>query len=487
MEKIKVASLFCGCGGMDLGVLGGFSYLGRDYSRTPFEIVYSVDNDPYCTQIYNDNFDHKCMVKDVREIDIAKMPEFDMLIGGFPCQSFSISAQNPPRLGYKDERGMLFFEMVKILKERRPRFFIAENVKGLMSANKGKAFPMILKEFKNAGYHVTYKLLNAWEYGVPQKRERVIIIGFKEIEDYSKFYFPKELVFAERKVLGEVIIEEDDKNEDLFFSEKAVAGMLAVKEKMNKGRVMKLDEPCNTISAHLAKVSLNSTDPVLMVSGRYRRFSPREAARIQSFPDSFILNSVSSNRQYKAIGNAVPPVLMWHVSNSLSSIITGDNFSKTITPRIKQLNFKDVLAQNPNSIIDNTSIPPALTRPNPKELRDNNLLVSLVKNDTIDLLLDGSINVYYTGKRFPSTVELNHLYYFMPYRKGKGIRDLYYIKVARVGSKHEVHPDADPNDLRLIFEIEFVKQLFPDYRLIELKIWHAFTDTTLSKIISLFP
>lgn len=96
------------------------------------------------------------MVKDVRDIKIEEMPQFDMLIGGFPCQSFSISAQNPPRLGYKDERGMLFFEMVKILKERQPRFFIAENVKGILSANKGKAFPMIMKEFRDAGYTVIH-------------------------------------------------------------------------------------------------------------------------------------------------------------------------------------------------------------------------------------------------------------------------------------------------------------------------------------------
>ena len=485
MEKIKVASLFCGCGGMDLGILGGFSYLGKEYPRNPFEIVYSIDNDPYCTQIYNDNFVHKCVVKDVREINISCMPEFDMLIGGFPCQSFSISAQNPPRLGYKDDRGMLFFEMVKILKERHPRFFIAENVKGLLSANNGKAFPMIIKEFKNAGYHVTYKLLNAWEHGVPQKRERVIIVGFREMDDFSKFHFPKELLFNERKVLKDVVIESEDKNENLFFSEKAVAGMMAVKEKMNKGRVMKLNEPCNTISAHLAKVSLNSTDPVLMVSGRYRRFSTREAARIQSFPDSFVLNSVSANRQYKAIGNAVPPVLMWHVSCSLSSVLE-ENKSKCTkrnSAKIKQLNFSNILEQYPEKIIDNTKNPstPILHY---QESHDYNLLVSLVKNDTIDLLLDGSINVYYTGKRFPSTVALNHLYYFMPYRKGKGIRDLYYIRIARVGSKHEVHPDADPKDLRLVFEIEFVKQLFDDYLPIELEIWHTFTDTTLQKILN---
>lgn len=321
MERIKVASLFCGCGGMDLGVMGGFSYLGKTYAENPFDIVYSVDNDEYCTKIYNENFKHKCTVKDVREIDIDNMPDFDMLLGGFPCQSFSISAQNPPRLGYKDERGMLFFEMVKILKARQPRFFIAENVKGILSANGGKAFPMIIGEFQNAGYKVAYKLLNAYEFGVPQKRERVIIVGFREEEDYHKFKYPLKVRCSEQKVLGDVIMEEANKDEKLFFSERAVAGMMAVRDKMNKGRAMKLEEPCNTISAHLAKVSLNSTDPVFMVDGRYRRFSAREAARIQSFPDTFKLDSVSQIRQYKAIGNAVPPVLMWHVIRALQETI----------------------------------------------------------------------------------------------------------------------------------------------------------------------
>lgn len=322
MEKIKVASLFCGCGGMDLGVLGGFTYLGKEYKENPFEIVYAVDFDEYCTKIYNENFQHKCIVEDVRNINICKLPQFDMLIGGFPCQSFSISAQNPPRLGFKDERGMLFFEMVKILKERQPRFFIAENVKGILSANKGLAFPMIIQEFRDAGYHVIYKLLNATDYGVPQKRERVIFLGFRDILDLRNFRFPSPVNQADRKVLSDVVIQQEDHNESLFFSDKAVNGMMAVRDKMNKGRAQNLNEPCNTISAHLAKVSLNSTDPVLMIDGRFRRFSTREAARIQSFPDDFKLESVSQVRQYKAIGNAVPPVMMWHIARQLGKALS---------------------------------------------------------------------------------------------------------------------------------------------------------------------
>lgn len=476
MEKIKVVSLFCGCGGMDLGVIGGFNFLGKEYKKNPFEIVYSVDNDEYCTKIYNDNFENHCVVKDVRNLKISDLPDFDLLIGGFPCQSFSISAQNPPRLGYKDERGMLFFEMVKVLKERQPRFFIAENVKGLLSANEGKAFPMIMSEFRSAGYEVTYKLLNAADYGVPQRRERVIMVGFKNHDDFSKFRFPNKCKADDRKVLGDVIIPTEDENEHLFFSQKAVDGMMAVREKMNKGRAMSLTEPCNTISAHLAKVSLNSTDPVYMVGERYRRFSTREAARIQSFPDTFKLDSVSEVRQYKAIGNAVPPVLMWNVIKSLQKVLV-----------VHQVNFTKLKNSYPQTIIDNSLALNKLITDNDRDkdlLQDKNVLVSLVKTDNMDQYLDRSAKVYYTGKRFPSTVALNKLFYFMPYIKGRGIRDLYIIDIARVGTKKEVHPECDDNDFRLVFEIKYVKQMFDEYKKIHLDIWRTFTDTTMSELLS---
>lgn len=325
MEKIKVISLFCGCGGMDLGIQGGFQFLNKKYQKLPYKIIYAADNDKYATSIYNDNFTHKCETIDVRDIIHQNLPDHDILLGGFPCQSFSISAQNPPRLGYKDDRGKLFFEMVDVLKVKQPRFFIAENVKGLLSANKGKAFPMIVNEFKKAGYYVHTKLLNSSEFGIPQKRERVFIIGFKNLEDYSAFEFPIPTTLNDSKIkLKKVLDNSADTDEKWFFSQRAVDGMLRVREKMNKGRVQNLEEPCNTISSHLAKVSLNGTDPVLMVDGRYRRFTPREASSIQSFPLSFKLNSVSENRQYRAIGNAVPPVLMWHIAKALTTIIDLD-------------------------------------------------------------------------------------------------------------------------------------------------------------------
>ena len=112
-----------------------------------------------------------------------------------------------------------------------------------------------------------------------------------------------------------------------------------------------------------------------------------------------------------------------------------------------------------------------------------NLLVSLVKADNLEQYLDQSAKIYYTGKKFPSTVALNKLYYFMPYIAKQGVKDLYYIKIARVGTRKEGQPDNDPNDFRLVFEIEFVKELFPNYKKVHLDIWQAFKDTTLEKMI----
>ena len=360
--------------------------------------------------------------------------------------------------------------MVKLLKERQPRFFIAENVKGILSANEGKAFPMIMNEFRDAGYHVMHKLLNASDYGVPQKRERVIIVGFLK-EDYRSFRYPSKLRNEDRKVLGDVIIPDENNNESLFFSEKAVAGMMAVREKMNKGRVQSLDEPCNTISAHLAKVSLNSTDPVLMIKNRFRRFSTREAARIQSFPDTFKLDSVSQGRQYKAIGNAVPPVMMWYIIKALQKVLV-----------VRQLDFVSVLQQYPTNIVNHST--EKIKKKDVKYDKTRNVLISYVKSDNIEQYLDRSAKIYYTGKKFPSTVALNKLFYFMPYLKGKGIRDLYLIKIARVGTRKEGQLDNDPNDFRLVFELEFVDELFDTYQPIHLDIWQSFTDTNMTELFS---
>ncbi|MBC6713776.1 DNA cytosine methyltransferase [Treponema sp. Marseille-Q3903] len=320
MEKLKVASLFCGCGGTDVGLLGNFDFLGKHYASNNMEIVYANDIDDNACRIFEENFGIKPDNRDIRQINSNELPDFDILTGGFPCQSFSIIAQNPKRLGVKDDRGKLFFEMCRILKDKQPKCFIAENVKGLLTANQKSAFPLIMEEFKNSGYDVKHVVLNSANYGVPQKRERVIIVGFRK-DLKIDFIFPNQVITDEDlfEPLKKVI--ENTVDEKYYFSDRAVEGMMKKREKMNKGRAQDIEKPCNTVGAHLAKVSLNSTDPVLMFENRYRRFTPREVARIQSFPEKFELVG-SESAQYRALGNAIPPVMIWYVANTVKNFLT---------------------------------------------------------------------------------------------------------------------------------------------------------------------
>lgn len=319
MGRLRVASLFCGCGGTDVGLLGDFTYLDKYYPSNDMEIVYANDIDDNACKLFEENFGIKPDNRDIREVKSSELPDFDILTGGFPCQSFSIVAQNPKRLGIKDDRGKLFFEMCRILREKQPMCFIAENVKGIISANKKEAFPLIIEEFEKSGYDVTYSILNSVNYGVPQKRERVIIVGFRK-DLNIKFEFPDMPIDVEDNYVPLEKVIETVVDEKYFFSDRAVQGMMKKRETMNKGRAQDITKPCNTVGSHLAKVSLNSTDPVLFVDGRYRRFTPREVARIQSFPERFSLIGTEA-AQYRALGNAIPPVMFWHVAKEVASNI----------------------------------------------------------------------------------------------------------------------------------------------------------------------
>lgn len=326
MKKYKVASLFCGCGGSDLGTVGGFSFLDTYYQKTQFEIVYAVDFDEPAIKTYNNNFVPPGICKDILVVDPDKeIPKIDVLIGGFPCQSFS--TVNPTK-DTNDARANLYKEIVRVLLSKKPKAFVCENVKGLLTLQNGSIIKKIVSEFSACGYNVVYKLLNAADYGVPQKRERLIIVGFrKDIDAY--YSFPAPLYSEDTWIpLGSVISRLDIKEKKYYFSARAVQGMKNAKNNMKRGLWQDLSKPCLTITSHLAKTSLNSRDPVLLVdpdNELYRRFTPREAASIQSFPDTFIF-PVTETQAYRQIGNAVPPVLMWHVMKQLS--LAFDNISK---------------------------------------------------------------------------------------------------------------------------------------------------------------
>lgn len=319
---MKVASMFSGCGGSDLGLVGGFDFLEKKYRKLPYEIVFALDNDARAVETYNHNFDVLATLADIENFDIKKIPDFDVLVGGFPCQSFS--TVNPTKNPF-DKRGKLYKRMSQILAEKKPKFFIAENVKGLLVLQGGRIFDGIKSDFADQGYIVKHKLFNAADYGVPQRRERVFIVGVRKDLGFD-FQFPEATnlekgtgakKWVALKNVIDSLIPEDPK---YYFSKKAVQGMKNAKKNMKRGLAQSLEAPCLTVTSHLAKVSLNSRDPVLMVDPKkeiYRRFTPLEAARIQSFPDTFTF-PVSDASAYKQIGNAIPPVLMWHVANALT-------------------------------------------------------------------------------------------------------------------------------------------------------------------------
>lgn len=320
---MNVVSLFSGCGGSDLGLVGGFHYLGQYYKELPFRIIYANDIDRKALNTYEANFgDKHTICEDIRNIPSADIPDHDLLIGGFPCQSFS--TVNPTKDPY-DERAHLYKELVRILRDKQPKFFIAENVRGFMTLKKGAIFNRVCEEFNKSGYTISSALLNSADYGVPQRRQRVFIVGVRK--DLNKHYLFPEPTHAEHGEEGKLpweplkkvidsLVPDDPK---YYFSKRAVEGMKKAKNNMKRGLWQDLEKPCLTITSHLAKVSINSRDPVLLVDPEkelYRRFTPREAARIQSFPDTFTFVG-SEGDAYRQIGNAIPPVMMWHLAQAL--------------------------------------------------------------------------------------------------------------------------------------------------------------------------
>lgn len=316
----KVVSLFAGCGGCDQGIVGNFDFNGKHYKKLPYKIVYAIDVDKKALNTHEKNFNCKKLVcGDVKEVPSDEIPDCDVIIGGFPCQSFS--TVNPTKDPF-DDRANLYKQMVRIVKDKQPKVFIAENVKGLMTLHQGSIFNKVREAFEEAGYTLSCQLLNAADYGVPQKRERVIVVGIRN--DISKtFEFPKPTNVGNWVPLSVAVPELAISDERYYFSQRAVQGMKNAKNNMKRGLAQDLTQPSLTVTSHLAKVSLNSRDPVLLVDEKkelYRRFTPREAARIQSFPETFEFVG-SETDAYRQIGNAVPPVLFWYIANEVLEYI----------------------------------------------------------------------------------------------------------------------------------------------------------------------
>lgn len=206
-EKLKVVSLFSGCGGMDLGFKGDFKFLDKFYEENPYEIVYANDIKESACKTYSYNFKHNSICADIKEINIENIPKCDIVIGGFPCQDFSLAGK---RKGFLAERGRLYIEMKNVVAKTKPKAFIAENVDGIRNNivdNKNSALDVIINDFNSIGYQTTYKVLNASNYGVPQNRVRVIIMGIRN-DLFKGFFYPLE-TYGKNKNQKQILTAKD--------------------------------------------------------------------------------------------------------------------------------------------------------------------------------------------------------------------------------------------------------------------------------------
>jgi DNA (cytosine-5)-methyltransferase 1 len=266
-DKIKAISLFCGCGGADLGLVGGFEFLGVRYPRTGIRIIHASDINAKAVETYNLNFRHKAVVDDIANLSFKK-GEADIVIGGFPCQAFS--TVNPTKKPHH-KKNQLFLEMANVVRKVRPKIFIAENVKGFYCLSNGKYFRLAKEKFQKLGYKIYDKLVDMSEHGVPQLRERLFMVGIKnDIRHKLKkdFEFPEpdhgeQSSIKKPKVpLKSVIDSLIPPDPKYYFSEKALLGVKRAKPNMKRALAQDLEKPCLTITSHLAKVSINSRDPV---------------------------------------------------------------------------------------------------------------------------------------------------------------------------------------------------------------------------------
>jgi DNA (cytosine-5)-methyltransferase 1 len=304
-DKIKIIDLFAGIGGIRLGF--------ENASNNNIECVFTSEWNKYSAQTYLENFNDFCIHGDITQINENLIPEHDILLAGFPCQPFS---QAGLKKGFSDTRGTLFFDIERILIAKKPQAILLENVKQLKGHDNGKTLATIIEHLKRIGYeNIQYQVLKAREFGLPQNRERIYIVGF--LDNSIKFEFPKPT--NEPTSVGDIL--EINVPEKYTISDKLWEGhqrRKAVNKERGKGfgfgLVDKTSEYTNTISARYYK---DGSEILVQQKGKNpRKLTPREAARLQGFPDTFRI-PVSDNQAYQQFGNSVPVKVVEKVAEEM--------------------------------------------------------------------------------------------------------------------------------------------------------------------------
>lgn len=567
-HHIKVVELFAGVGGFRIGLEG---------ASDAFETIWNNQWEPStkhqdASLVYKARFGAKGHSnKDINLVKTSEIPDHDLMVGGFPCQDYSVAASLSRSGGIEGKKGVLWWQIYRILNEKgekRPNYIFFENVDRLLNSpasQRGRDFAIILASLADLGYVVEWRIINAADYGMPQRRRRTYIVGYQKnsvvarkidaMADWVKFdgvmakafeFKPKAGSLSEfdiegsiqevsagfnkdkknspfgnagmmkdchvysvdaepiydgpRQTLGGNLVDENLVPEDFFIPDDELPKWQYEKGAKKINRVSKegyeyvfseggmafpdyLDQPSRTIITGEGGTAPSRFKHVVITkSGRYRRLLPIELERMNMFPDNHTYHpEVSDGRRAFLMGNALVCGIIEQIGKSLFRFIY-DKAPVSSRPIFTNRDAKPMLDL---SLFPEDTKELVVNRPQKQFVLDKtkHLLIGLVKKDNEEYFLkEEPAKIYYTGKAktFPSTVSINKLYYFMPYIKEKGVRDLYLIRIARIGNKAEIYPESKDEEPRLVFELEYLESL-PDFEMVKLnRYWYK--DTLLGRI-----
>jgi len=317
---MKFIDLFAGIGGIKIA-----------FENAGFQCVFSNDFDKNAKITFDLNFselfeiDKQMVLGDIQKIPTNEIPEFDILCGGFPCQPFSVAGY---RQGFKDEngRGNLFFDIIRILKDKKPKTFLLENVKNLKTHDKGNTIKVIYEELEKLGYKVTDKVLNSMEYGnLPQNRERIYLIGFLDQKHFDNFKFPKKIPLT---TTIHDCLEKNEVDDKYYYNDKPLYEKLkndiTKKDTVYQWRRKYVRENKNGVCPTLtANMGMGGHNVPLVLNGKgIRKLTPRECANFQGFPEYYKLPNIADSHLYKQFGNSVSVPVIERIAKNMNLALT---------------------------------------------------------------------------------------------------------------------------------------------------------------------
>ncbi|MBU0279036.1 MULTISPECIES: DNA cytosine methyltransferase [unclassified Gemella] len=312
---MKVAGLFAGVGGIELG-----------FQQAGFKIVWSNEFDNKAAETFKSNHHSKIVIDDIHNINTKTIPDVDVIVGGFPCQAFSIAGY---RKGFEDERGEIFFQLARVIKDKLPRVIFIENVKNLLTHDKGNTYKVIKETLESYGYKLKTMILNACEYGnIPQNRERIYIIGFRKKDDFKNFKDIEPLLLSTK--ISDIINYNEKVDDKFYYNENNCSFYEVLKDEIKNEDTLyqwrrvyvreNKSKLCPTLTANMGTGGHNV--PIILTKHGIRKLTPKECFLFQGYPKDYVLPSnLAQSHLYKQAGNSVVVPVIKRLANNIMEAI----------------------------------------------------------------------------------------------------------------------------------------------------------------------